>query len=153
MYRIGFSTDIHNLEVSDKPQKLGSILYKLGYKVIAYSDGDIILHAISESILGALGLGDLGEHFSDSNKDNKNIDSLEILNYSLNKMKLLSYEIANIDITLICELIYMKLIKGEIRDKLSLLLNSSNINIKATRYEKECNQIQCNCAILLKKII
>ncbi len=153
MYKIGYSIDIHNLESSNVPQKLGSVLFELGYKVIAHSDGDIILHAIAEAILGALGLGDLGDHFADTNIDYKDMDSLTILNYSINQMYKLNYGIGNIDLTLISEQIHINPIKKQIKEKLCNIFNTNDINIKATKFEKPSNQIQCNCAILLKKIL
>lgn len=153
MYRIGNSIDIHNLVQSDQMQKLAGKLFEVGYKIIAHSDGDIILHAISEAILGALGLGDLGDYFSDNDDKNKNINSEIILDYALNKLKTYNYQIVNLDISIISELIYFKPIKNDLKFQICQLLNTDNVNIKATRFEKESFQIQCNCAILLKKII
>ena len=153
MYRIGNSIDIHNLVKSDQMQKLAGKLFLVGYKIIAHSDGDIILHAISEAILGALGLGDLGDYFSDNDDKNKNINSEIILDYALNKLKTYSYQIVNLDISIISELIYFKPIKNDLKLQICQLLNTDNVNIKATRFEKESFQIHCNCAILLKKII
>lgn len=153
MYRIGNSIDIHNLVESDQMQKLAGKLFEVGYKIIAHSDGDIILHAISEAILGALGLGDLGDYFSDNDDKNKNINSEIILDYALNKLKTYNYQIVNLDISIISELIYFKPIKNDLKFQICQLLNTDNVNIKATRFEKESFQIQCNCAILLKKII
>lgn len=153
MYRIGNSIDIHNLVQSDQMQKFAGKLFEVGYKIIAHSDGDIILHAISEAILGALGLGDLGDYFSDNDDKNKNINSEIILDYALNKLKTYNYQIVNLDISIISELIYFKPIKNDLKFQICQLLNTDNVNIKATRFEKESFQIQCNCAILLKKII
>lgn len=153
MFKIGYSIDIHNLNKIECFQKLGGLNLNIGYKIIGHSDGDIILHAISESIIGALSKGDLGEHFSDKLDKNENIDSTIILDNSLKLLKNENYEISNIDLTIICENIFLSTYKQEIKKNLIKLIGIDSINIKATRFEKESNQIQCNCAILIKKII
>lgn len=153
MFKIGNSIDIHNLEKTSNLQKLGGLNLDLGYKILGHSDGDIIFHAISESIIGALSKGDLGDHFSDKLDKNKNIDSMIILEHSLKLLKNENYEICNIDLCIICENIFLSPYKSKIRENLIKLLGIPSINIKATRFERESNQIQCNCAILIKKII
>lgn len=153
MYKIGNSIDIHNLIKSSNSQKLGGISFALGYIIEAHSDGDIIFHAISEAILGALCLGDLGDFFSDKDVANKNMDSLNILTLAMNYLNKYGYKIQNLDLTIICENIVFNNKKVLIKENLIKILETDFINIKATRFEKQSNQIQCNCAILLKKII
>lgn len=153
MYKIGYATDIHNLTNSSLNQKFGGLNFKVGYKIIAHSDGDIILHSIAEAIIGALGLGDLGDYFPDNDLNNKGLDSLNIVKFSFDLLKQYNFEIVNIDLTIVCEKIIFKHIKKDIKDNLCKLLANNFINLKATRFEIDSNQIQCNCAILLKKII
>lgn len=153
MYKIGYATDIHNLTNSNLNQKFGGLNFKVGYKIVAHSDGDIILHAIAEAIIGALGLGDLGDYFPDNDSNNKGLDSLNIVKFSFDLLKQYNFEIVNIDLTIVCEKIIFKHIKKDIKDNLCKLLSNNFINLKATRFEIDSNQIQCNCAILLKKII
>ncbi|MBU3830577.1 MAG: 2-C-methyl-D-erythritol 2,4-cyclodiphosphate synthase [Candidatus Ureaplasma intestinipullorum] len=153
MYKIGNSIDIHNLEKTSNLQKLGGLNLDLGYKILAHSDGDIIFHAISESIIGALSKGDLGDYFSDKLDKNKDLDSLIILEHCLKLLKNENYEICNIDLSIICENIILNPYKNQIKENLIKLFKIDSINIKATRFEKESNQIQCNCVILIKKII
>ncbi len=138
-YLIGSSIDIHNTIVSDQKITLGGLSFDKQRIIVAHSDGDIILHAIAESILGALGLGDLGEHFSDTNEINKDISSLVILNYCLKLMKQANYEINNIDLTVVSEDIFFNHIKQVIADNLKDILDCQFINLKATRYENNTN--------------
>lgn len=150
-YLIGNSIDIHKLIKKESNVFLGGISFKEKYEVIAHSDGDVILHAVSESILGALSLGDLGEHFSDIDPKNKDMSSNKILEYTLNLMDKKGYQISNIDITLISEHIFMKEKKETIKKNLVELLKTNNVSLKATRWEEDRLFIQCNSIVLLEK--
>lgn len=150
-YLIGNSIDIHKIKKEKKEITLGGIKFLQDYAIIAHSDGDIIFHAIAESILGALALGDLGDYFSDTNSQNQNIDSKIILDYVLNLMEKLNYHISNIDLTIISEHIIMKNIKSTIKHNLIKFLRTNQVSIKATRWEENKMFIQCNCTVLLEK--
>jgi len=151
MFLIGNSIDIHSLKKNGCLIKLGGLFFHSKWKINAHSDGDIILHALSESIYGALGLGDLGDHFPDKIPANYNIDSINILKDSLEKMRARKYNIKNVDMTIISEHIIFKDIKNNIRDNLIYLTGSNKINLKATRWESNQKIIQVNCSILLYK--
>ncbi|MGL5246100.1 MAG: 2-C-methyl-D-erythritol 2,4-cyclodiphosphate synthase [Mycoplasmoidaceae bacterium] len=153
MYRVGLSNDIHPLEKKDSFIYLGGVKISSNYEIISHSDGDIVLHALSESIYGALGLGDIGDHFSDKDDKNKDISSEIILTDALKKMNVLKYKICNVDISLICEKIIMKNHKENIANSIKKMTNCNYINIKATRWEEDKDIIQCNCVILLESII
>lgn len=153
MYRVGLSNDIHSLEKKDSSIYLGGLKIDSSYEIIAHSDGDIILHALAESIYGALGLGDIGDYFSDQDKKNKNISSQIILADALKKMNDLKYKICNVDISLICEKIIIKNYKENITNSIRKLTDCNNINVKATRWEEDKDMIQCNCVILLQSTI
>lgn len=148
--KIGFSVDYHNLvKDNNHEQYLGGLSFKLNYKIVAHSDGDIIIHALSEAILGALGLGDLGDWFSDTDSSNKGRNSMEMLDFCLNKCKELNYVISNADITLVSDVIFLKENKRKISEFLSNHLNTQ-VNLKATRFEDNCeNKIKCYCSCLL----
>ena len=154
MYKIGNSTDVHNLIYQPNSlQKLGGCEFRSDYVVQAHSDGDVILHALAESVLGALCLGDLGDHFGDKDPNNKNLNSIKILDYALEHMKQMNYQINNVDLTIICEKIFFKDKKKIIKDFLVNYLKCDFINIKATRFEeKENNKIVCQSTVLLTKI-
>lgn len=147
---VGHSIDYHNLVPnSNWVQKLGGVNFKVEYQIVAHSDGDIILHTISEAILGALGLGDLGEWFSDTNHDNKNLDSLDILRFVLHQCHERGYTVGNIDVSIVCDAINFQDKKAKIKEFLSNFMQS-NINIKATRFEQNSvSKIKCYCVCLL----
>ena len=154
MYRIGQSSDIHILKKNILHKKLmtiGGTRIDSKYRIKAHSDGDIILHSIAEAIYGALGLGDLGTHFSDTKKENKNLDSINIIKDALAKLKKFNYEIVNIDFTIICQKVVFGNFKDKIIKSLNKILKTNAINFKATRWEESGNKkIQCNAIVLLK---
>lgn len=156
MYKIGQSNDIHNLKKNifhKKKMIIGGTCIESDYRIKAYSDGDIILHSISEAIYGALSKGDLGKYFPENNKENKNLSSRKILKHALFMLKDENYEIVNIDFTVICEKVHFKNYKEKIVMTLNSLIPNTNINFKATRWESLGNtKIQSNCVVLIKKI-
>lgn len=147
-FKIGNGIDIHKLKKVKCKQKLAGLNFDLDYKVVAFSDGDIILHSISSAILGALSLQDLGTYFPDTKLENKDLDSIKILNMCLETMKKQNFRISNIDITIVCEYIIFKNIKDDIKKNLEKLLNTE-VSFKATRYEEEKEMIQVNTSLLL----
>ncbi|MGL4647226.1 MAG: 2-C-methyl-D-erythritol 2,4-cyclodiphosphate synthase [Mycoplasmoidaceae bacterium] len=151
MYRIGQSNDIHTLKINESGITLGGLKIKTNFEIVSYSDGDVVLHALADAIYGALGLGDLGDHFKDNDEKNRNLSSTIILEDALTKMKFLNYEINNLDLTIICEKIYLGNYKKEIAHSLKQLTGCKHINVKATRWEEDKNTIQCNCIVLLRK--
>ena len=102
MMRIGQSIDIHQL-VDDRKLILGGveIPYEKGLK--GHSDADVLLHAIIESIIGAMGLGDIGKHFPDTDPQYKGISSMILLQHTYELMCLHGYQIGNIDSIIMCE--------------------------------------------------
>lgn len=151
MFLIGNGLDIHNLKKKKNYlQKIGGLEFDLGYEVIATSDGDILLHAISNAILGALSLNDIGSYFSDKN-GKTNLDSLQIIQFTLEEMKKRKYKINNLDITIVCQNIYFAKIKDQIVKNLKIILDCEDIGLKATRWEKRSNQIQSLVSVLLIK--
>lgn len=88
MYLIGQGIDQHKIyKKTNSLIKLGGKSIKSQYSIKAVSDGDVVLHSISNAILGAIGAGDIGEYFKDTDKKNKKIDSLKIINFCLKKLK------------------------------------------------------------------
>lgn len=150
MYLIGSSVDIHKIEKKDGVQQsLAGININTNYKIVAHSDGDIIIHAIIDSILGALGIGDIGEYFSDKELKYKNIDSKIMLNKILEIMNRFKFRIKNIDVTFISEHIILSPYKFQMRMNLRELLNCKNVSLKATRWEEDKMVVQVNCSLLL----
>lgn len=136
MYRIGHSHDTHKL-VPNRKLILGGIEIPHHLGLLGHSDADVVLHAVTESIIGALGLGDIGMHFSDTDSQYENIASdyflKEVIKIMINK----GYTVNNIDITIYLELPNLKIYKNKMQVNLAKLLNidKSLVNIKATRGE------------------
>ena len=149
-FLIGNGIDIHKIIKSNKPQKLGGLTFNLGYEIIAHSDGDIIFHSLSSAILGALSLDDLGTYFPDTDLKNKNLNSLVILEKTMQLLDKFGFQIVNVDITLISDFIFLKEIKNEIKQNLEKLLKTK-ISLKGTRFEENAEKIQVNTVLLLSK--
>lgn len=136
--RIGQSTDIHQLK-EGLPLIIGGVHILDSKKgCLAHSDGDVLVHAIIESIIGALGLGDIGTHFSDRDEKNYNRSSLEMLAEINDLLKEYQYQINNIDSLIIIEKPLIKKYVEKMKENISdvLKINLEDINIKATRGEK-----------------
>ena len=102
MYRIGQSIDIHQL-VSGRKLILGGVEIEHELGLLGHSDADVLCHAIIESIIGALGLGDIGKHFSDTDDQYKGISSLILLEKTYKMMNEKGYEISNLDAIILIE--------------------------------------------------
>ncbi len=137
MFKIGHSYDVHQLEAGDL-LTLGGIQIKHHKSLVGHSDADVVIHAIAESIIGALGLGDLGTLFPDNDPQYKNIDSMILLKDVKQRMHNLGYQINNLDVTIYAEKPILKDYKKLMENKISQAINiqSHLINIKATRGEK-----------------
>ncbi len=138
-FLVGIGYDIHKIKKTIKNNfiKLGGIKIKSKIKVISHSDGDVILHAITDSILGALSQRDIGTYFPNT-KRNLNRNSIDFLNYALKKMTLRKMQINNIDIMIVSEEPKINPHFEIITSNLSKLLKTDikNITIKATTNEK-----------------
>lgn len=137
MYRIGQSTDIHQL-VENRKLILGGveIPYHLGLK--GHSDADVLLHAIAEAILGALGSNDLGTLFPDTDEKYNGISSLILLQEVYKLMDEKGYKINNIDSLVIIEKPRLREYIDQMKSNIAKALNTSveNVNVKATCSEK-----------------
>lgn len=135
--RIGQSTDIHPL-VKDRPLILGGIKIESALGAYGHSDADVLVHAIAESLLGALALGDLGKHYPDTDPKYKGISSLLILEDVVKLVDREGYKIGNIDALILLESPKLAGYMDQIKTNLCNVLNIENnqLNIKATRGEK-----------------
>ena len=155
-FKIGFGFDFHKL-IKGNAIRLAGINIPSEYSVDAHSDGDIVFHALSDAIYGALAQGDIGTHFP-SNNDNKNIDSKQIINHALSLLQSHNYSINNIDITIVLEKPHLQTKINDMRLNLAKILDceTSIIGIKSSTYQKTGiignNQgIACYVNILIKK--
>ena len=157
MYRIGQSIDIHQL-VEGRDLVLGGVKIPFEKGLLGHSDADVLLHAIIESIIGALGLGDIGKHFPDTAPKYKGISSLVLLDHTYQMMDEHGYEISNLDSIILCERPKMAPHIVAMKENVARTLhcNIEQINIKATRGEKmgfvgREEGIVSQCVVLLKK--
>lgn len=157
MYRIGYSEDIHPIKEGRK-LFLGGVFFDGVNGLDGHSDADVVLHAVGESILGALALGDLGKHFPDNDPQYKNISSSFLVKHIVSLMKKEGYQINNIDIQVGCSIIKLANYINEMRENIAELLDTSveNVSIKAMSYNKvgpigEGKAIKASSIVLLKK--
>lgn len=156
MIRIGHAWDTHKL-VEGRKLILGGIEIESNIGLLGHSDADVVLHAVAESLLGSLALGDLGMHFDDNSEDTLNMDSRIILKECYKMVLNKGYQLNNLDITIYSENIKISPIRNEIRNSISNILNVDIdlISVKATTYEKMSfigrgEAIACECVCLVQ---
>ena len=130
--RIGIGSDIHRL-VAGRKLIIAGVVIPSPVGELAHSDGDVLYHALSDAILGALALGDIGIYFPDSLAETEDMDSGDIVRFVYDKMEERNYEIGNVDITITLEQPKLKNYRQQMRENVAKLLNTSidNISIKA----------------------
>jgi 2-C-methyl-D-erythritol 2,4-cyclodiphosphate synthase len=135
--RIGQGIDFHRLEPG-LDLWLGGIKIPSERGCVAYSDGDVLIHALCDSLLGAAGLRDIGFHFPDFSPEFKNIDSKILLKRTCNLISEKGYSVNNIDCTICLERPKISPYTTEMKNILSAILKTTpdNISIKATTTEK-----------------
>lgn len=136
MFRIGHSYDIHQL-APDQELILGGIKIDNDLGTIAHSDGDVLVHVIIESIIGALALGDIGCLYPDTDQQYKDVCSLELLKDTIKRMEDKGYKINNIDCSIYLQTPklrpYIEQMRNILKDIMDIDIDQ--INIKATRGE------------------
>ncbi|MFZ0283117.1 MAG: 2-C-methyl-D-erythritol 2,4-cyclodiphosphate synthase [Bacteroidales bacterium] len=135
--RIGQGIDFHQLEPGPELW-LGGIPVPSERASVAHSDGDVLLHAICDALLGAAGLGDIGHHFPDSDPEFRKIDSKILLNKTFNLLSKKGYSVVNLDCTVCLEKPRIAGYIPEMKNVISAILEThpENISIKATTTEK-----------------
>lgn len=148
--------DAHYFE-DGKKLYLGGVEFDVGYGLKGHSDGDALLHAITDAILGALAKTDIGTLFPDSKKENKNRNSVDFLNKALEIMYDMDFSIVNLDCNIIANKPNISKIRDKVIDSLSTLLGvpKDNISIKAKTKEgyNQEDSLEVICIVLLQKII
>lgn len=134
--RIGYGYDVHRLATGETLW-LGGIQIAHTKGTVAHSDGDVLIHAICDSLLGALALGDIGKHFPDTSADFKNVDSKLLLKRCTELIESKGYEVGNVDTMLILEKPKIMPHIEAMREALAPLIHISkeDISIKATTKE------------------
>ena len=135
--KIGIGFDVHRL-VEGRKLFLGGVKIPSSLGTLGHSDGDPVVHAIIDSLLGACQMGDIGEMFSDKNKKFKNIRSTNLLRAVIEKIKIKNYEINNLDINIITETPKLKKFKNKIINNIAKICGTykEKINVKAKTTEK-----------------
>ena len=157
MYRIGQGFDLHRL-IEGRALILGGTKIEHTKGLLGHSDADVLIHAIIDSLLGALCLGDIGQHFPDTDPKYKDANSIELLKHILELIKKEGYEIVNIDSTIQAQepklMPYILKIRENLAQNININLNQ--ISVKAKTYEKQDSigkgeAIAVYCNTLLKK--
>ena len=134
--RVGLGYDVHKL-VEGRKLIIGGVDIPHEKGLLGHSDADVLIHAVMDSILGALALGDIGKHFPDTDEKYKGADSMKLLEFVYNLINEKGYNIGNIDCTIIAQSPKMAPHIQNMRENIAKTLNTSieNINVKATTEE------------------
>ena len=134
--RIGHGYDVHKL-VEGRDLILGGVKIPYEKGLLGHSDADVLLHAVSDSLLGAAALGDIGKHFPDTDPAYKGADSLELLRIVGEKVRAAGYQVGNIDVTMIAQRPKLKDYIPAMRENIAGVLNiaADQVNVKATTEE------------------
>lgn len=134
---VGFGYDLHRLDFGES-LILGGVKIEWEKGTVAHSDGDVLLHSIMDAVLGAVGLGDIGEYFPDTDPKYKNADSMKLAEEVSNMIKNKNLFIVNIDATIVAEKPKMLNYKSEMKENIAGVfdLPVERVNIKATTNER-----------------
>ena len=155
--RIGHGYDVHRL-VPDRDLILGGVKIDFELGLLGHSDADVLLHAVSDALLGAAGLGDIGRHFPDTDPKYKGADSRVLLRHVVKLVRENGYRISNVDVTMIAQKPKLKehipqMVKNIAED---LEIPENRVNVKATTEEKlgftgTMEGLRCHAVCLLEE--
>ena len=155
--RIGHGYDVHRL-VEGRDLILGGVKITHSLGLLGHSDADVLLHAVSDALLGAAGLGDIGKHFPDTDPQYKGADSLKLLEIVGLKVAEAGYRVSNIDVTMIAQAPKLRPFIDTMERNIAAALNiePSRINVKATTEERlgftgEGLGMSCHAVCLLEE--
>ena len=156
-FKIGHGYDVHRLVIGRK-LVLGGVEVPHALGLLGHSDADVLLHAVCDAVLGALGEGDIGRHFPDTDGKYKDISSLILLGEVAKLLREHGYSVENIDVTLVAQKPKVASYIPSMVDNIAKILgiNSGRVNIKATTEEHlgftgREEGISCHAVALLKK--
>jgi len=140
MFRVGLGYDVHRLidaQKSGRKMILGGVVIPSDLALEGHSDADVLAHAIMDAVLGALGLGDIGKLFPDTDPAYEGADSMELMRVVASKMKEAGYEIGNVDAVVICERPKVRAHVEHMRENIAaaLLTEPERISVKGTTEE------------------
>ena len=156
--RIGHGYDVHKL-VEGRDLILGGVKIDYEKGLLGHSDADVLLHAVSDALLGAAGLGDIGRHFPDTDPKYKGADSLELLREVYRKISEKGFRVGNIDVTMIAQKPKLKDYIPQMQENIAAAVNVSpdRVNVKATTEEKlgftgTGEGMSCHAVCLLEEV-
>lgn len=156
--RIGHGYDVHRL-VEGRDLILGGVKIPYEKGLLGHSDADVLLHAVSDALLGAAGLGDIGRHFPDTDPKYKGADSLELLRQVYQKISEKGYRVGNIDVTMIAQRPKLKDYIPQMQANIAAAVEAEpdRVNVKATTEEKlgftgTGEGMSCHAVCLLEEI-
>ena len=155
--RIGHGYDVHRL-VEGRDLILGGVKIEYHLGLLGHSDADVLLHAVSDALLGAAGLRDIGYHFPDTDPAYKGADSLKLLQIVGEKVAAAGYRVSNIDVTMIAQKPKLKAHIPQMMENIARAVGISvdRVNVKATTEEKlgftgEGLGMSCHAVCLLEE--
>lgn len=157
MFRIGQGFDVHQL-TEGRPLILGGITIPYEKGLLGHSDADVLLHTVTDAVLGAIGEGDIGRHFPDTDPEFKDADSTKLLEHVWSLVENRGYELVNADCTIIAQKPKMAPYIEQMKNRIAELLKATpdQVNVKATTTEKlgftgRGEGIASQAVVLLKK--
>ena len=157
MSRIGHGFDVHKFG-NEGPLVIGGVKIPYAQGLIAHSDGDVALHAVCDALLGAIGAGDIGRHFPDTDDKWKGVDSMSLLADVFAKVKKQGYRLGNLDVTIMAQAPKMAPFIDGMRKAIASVLETKidNINVKATTTEQlgftgRKEGIACAAVVIIQK--
>lgn len=139
MMRIGQGFDVHRFDPASGPTevRLGGVNVPAPQSLLAHSDGDVVLHAVCDALLGAAALGDIGEHFPDNSPHWAGADSRHLLADVYRQVRELGYQLVNLDVTVIAQTPRLGDYKGQMKQAMAEILQvqPGQVNVKATTTE------------------
>ncbi len=153
--RIGHGYDVHRL-VEDRDLILGGVKIPYEKGLLGHSDADVLLHAVADALLGAAALGDIGQHFPDTDPAYAGADSKKLLAHVVELVQAKGYGVENLDCTILCQCPKLAAYLPEMRQNLAAICKVSldDVNVKATTEEKlgftgAGQGIAAHCVVLL----
>ena len=136
MFRIGFGYDVHRL-TEDRPLILGGVHVPHTFGLDGHSDADVLIHAVMDAVLGALGKGDIGRHFPDTDPKYKGISSMTLLKAVADLARADRFRLNNLDVTVVAQVPRLAPYLPEMRENLAKVFETQvdRVNIKATTSE------------------
>ena len=155
--RIGHGYDVHAFGPGHKIV-IGGVVIPHHHGLVAHSDGDVLLHALCDALLGAVALGDIGKHFPDTDMQYRNVDSRSLLRMVYAKVNQLGWKLANADMTIVAQAPRMANYISRMVETIAMDLQSelTQVNVKATTTERlgfagREEGIACYAVVLLEK--